>query len=480
MNKSYQSLALFFFLFGLTLFSLSKIVTNDNWFLHQIFCILNTFIILIFFLKLHYKYYKLDLILLDARCLVLFVFFVYHIIGPSILVFDSDEQINNEQELYFVSSDLALKVNSINLIGLSIAFFISSTIKLSWATKLITFLTKPNKYLKFSTPKSIIALTIFFIILQIYAIKINFDTLNQSSAFGNWFIFITAGSIFMLIVHESNKFYLLIFAIFLLCFNIICGLLLFNKTLIVANIISFSFAYALRKNSIKIIILFLTLTFFLFSSIGNLSQNAAFINKTYDYENKNIINILSFRKDIILNKQNYILISNYENYNTWSRFNFMNTQGAAIDFYDNGNGSELYKKTLWFFVPRILNIEKPNLSLSDKELFEQITNISGSHKTAGIFVDGYYNLGWLGVVISSIIFGFFILIASIIIKIIYFQRIYILFFFLFLILLSLTNLDKNFLYFYSTTIYIIVIFIGLYLTKNLLKNYKFFLKKLYK
>jgi hypothetical protein len=479
MNKSYLSLALFFFLFGLTLFTLSKIITNDNWFIHQIFCILNTFIILFFFLKLYCKYNKLDLILLDARCIVLLAFLVYNIFGPSILVFGSDEQIDNEQNLYFVSADLALKINSMNLIGLSIAFFLSSTIKLSWAIKLITFLTKPNKYLKFSTPKSIIAVTIFFIILQIYSVKINLTIINQpifGSVFSSWFIFITAGSIFMLILHESNKFYFLIFSIFLLCLNIICGLLLFNKTVIVASILSFSFAYALRKNSIKIIILVFPLIFFLFSFIGNLSQNYAQTYATQKYENKNIIDILLYRKDIVLNKTNYVLIDEVENYNTWSRFNLMNTQGAAIDFYDKGNGSELYKEALWFLIPRILNKEKPNLSLSDKELFEKITNTVGSHKSAGIFLDGYYNLGWTGVVISSTIFGFFILIASIIIKIIYFQRIYVLFFFLFFILLSLTNIDKNFLYYFSSIIYIIFFFAGLYLIKIFLKIHKFLLK----
>jgi hypothetical protein len=472
MNKSFLSLALFFFLFGLTLFNLSKIITNDNWFIHQIFCILNTLIILFFFLKLYCKYNKLDTVLLDARCVVLFVFLVYNIFGPSILVFGSDEQFDNEQALYFVSADLGLKINSINLIGLSIALFLSSTIKLSWASKLITFLLKPNKYLKFSTPKSIIALSIFLIILQIYSIKINLAILNKSAVpnvFSNWFIFIGAASIFILILHESNKFYLLIFAIFLLCFNIISGLFLFNKSVVVANILSFTIAYALRTNSIKIIILVFPLTFFLFSFIGNLHQNYAHILYTSQKYEKNIIDILLYRKEIILNKENYILIQENVNYDTWSRYNFMNTQGAAIDFYDKGDGSKLYQETLWFLVPRILNKEKPNLSLSNKELFEKITDLVGSHKSAGVFSDGYYNLGWPGVVISSTILGFFLLISSIIIKVIYYQRIYILFFFLFFILLSLTNIDKDFLYYYSTIIYIIFFFACLFLIKKFLK-----------
>ena len=151
----------------------------------------------------------------------------------------------------------------------------------------------------------------------------------------------------------------------------------------------------------------------------------------------------------------------------------MNTQGAAIDFYDKGDGSKLYQKILWFLVPRILNKEKPNLSLSNKELFEKITDLTGSHKSAGIFPDGYYNLGWPGVVISSTIFGFFLLLSSIIIKVIYYQRIYILFFLLLFILLSLTNIDKDFLYYYSTIIYIIFFFAVLFLIKKFFKFLNF-------
>ena len=112
--------------------------------------------------------------------------------------------------------------------------------------------------------------------------------------------------------------------------------------------------------------------------------------KNYNYQ---------FKADIF--KKNILTNENKSSASLWDRLNYLNTQGAVINFYDNNDKAENLKLSLWLFIPRIIFEQKPNINLFSKNLYRKITGHGGSSDTPGIFIEGYYNYGWFGLFLTS-------------------------------------------------------------------------------
>ena len=92
-------------------------------------------------------------------------------------------------------------------------------------------------------------------------------------------------------------------------------------------------------------------------------------------------------------------------YYPWSRFCYLPPQGAALDFYDTGRGGDDYSLVGWVFLPRFIFPDKPIITASGPEFHFKITGHDTSSTGHGVFVNGYYNLGWWGVVFVGIAVG---------------------------------------------------------------------------
>jgi hypothetical protein len=91
-------------------------------------------------------------------------------------------------------------------------------------------------------------------------------------------------------------------------------------------------------------------------------------------------------------------------YNAWNRFTYTTDQPAAVDLYDSGRGGEDYRLLWWVFIPRFAISEKPIMTTGNK-LNEKIKGSDTSSCSPGIFVDGYYNFGWLGLIVVGLSVG---------------------------------------------------------------------------
>lgn len=91
--------------------------------------------------------------------------------------------------------------------------------------------------------------------------------------------------------------------------------------------------------------------------------------------------------------------------NTWGRLSYTVSQTAAMDLYENGRGGDELSLIPWTFVPRMFAPGKPIMTRSGGELNEKVTGYTTSSTGTGIFVSGYYNAGWAGVVLASLLCG---------------------------------------------------------------------------
>jgi hypothetical protein len=94
-----------------------------------------------------------------------------------------------------------------------------------------------------------------------------------------------------------------------------------------------------------------------------------------------------------------------EKYYGWARFSYTPAQAAAIVLYDSGRGDRDFELLGWSFLPRFLFPEKPQMSASGREFHIKVTGVDNSQTGHGIFINGYYNLGWWGLIIVSIFAG---------------------------------------------------------------------------
>jgi hypothetical protein len=100
--------------------------------------------------------------------------------------------------------------------------------------------------------------------------------------------------------------------------------------------------------------------------------------------------------------RNYDLV----NIGVWSRLDYTSPDAAAMWLYENGIGGENYRLIPWVFVPRFLYPEKPEISGAGAKLTEKVLGFSTSSTGLGIFISGYYDLGWFGLIGASILAGF--------------------------------------------------------------------------
>jgi len=89
----------------------------------------------------------------------------------------------------------------------------------------------------------------------------------------------------------------------------------------------------------------------------------------------------------------------------WARLNYLPAQQAARELYDQGRGSDDLSHAMWIFAPRFIFPGKPTMSSAGEDLYEKVTGVRGSSEGVGVFVDGYYILGWFGVLLASVTYG---------------------------------------------------------------------------
>jgi hypothetical protein len=78
---------------------------------------------------------------------------------------------------------------------------------------------------------------------------------------------------------------------------------------------------------------------------------------------------------------------------------------AAVDLYDSNDGGEDVKLLAWAFVPRAIVPTKPIMTRSGTDFNAKVTGSDSSSTGMGLFVSGYYNLGWIGLILASALAG---------------------------------------------------------------------------
>ena len=462
-NKSWMLVGCNFFVLGIIFLALSYNVNQDEWFFHGIFFVLSSLIVCKQFLRLIFL--PKEIVFFDLRWIFLFSFWIYFVVGPSLLVFGDKELINNTKDIYSVELELALRINSIHAIGLSIVLIMLSKFKLIWPMNIINTLKKELRFFDPIGHRTLIVGTSFCLFSYLNVSLVKIEYIDKNFLYGIYQIFQHAGIGFSLILfYFEGKFKNTIRLIVLLYLSLYMagGFIYLDKTMVMAPISFLLISYSIKKNSIKLLAIFLIGLYFFIQVFGSIVTYKRSYNSNF-----------KFSEAINSTKSKYT-------FEIWDRINYMSSQAAALDLYSEGNGGEGMSNIFWLFVPRFLNKDKPDVSSSSAKFSKKFRKHGGTRDSPGVFVEGYYNYGWIGLIFVSLLIGLVLKIYSVLIKSIIQKKLYSFYFIIFsgiwtsfridgLIITDYLGQLIIFLYF---MILIILILILLRLL-SVSKNYKF-------
>ena len=462
-NKSWIIVGINFLILGLIFLTLSYIVNSDEWFFHTIFIFLSSLIVAHKFIKLINL--PKEILFVDLRWIFLFSFWFYFVVGPSLLVFGDKELINNTKDIYSVELELALRINSINAIGLSIVLIMYSKFKLTWPKNIINKLKKEIRFFDPMGYRTLIVATSFclFSLINVFLVKVQY--IDKNFLYGIYQIFQHAGVGFSIVFfYYQGKFRKIVYLIILLYLFLYLwsGFYFLDKSTIMAPISFLLISYCIKKNSFKLFIFLFVGLIFLIQTLGS------FVTYSRSYKTN-----FEFSETINPSTSRY-------SFEIWDRINYMSSQAAALDLYSDGNGGEGLSNIFWLFVPRFLNKDKPDVSSSSSKFSKKFRKHGGTRDSPGVFVEGYYNYGWIGLIFVSFLIGLVLKIYSVLIKSIIHKKLYSFYFIIFsgiwtsfridgLIITDYLGQLIIFLYFMILIILILILLRPL----SISKNYKF-------
>ncbi len=90
----------------------------------------------------------------------------------------------------------------------------------------------------------------------------------------------------------------------------------------------------------------------------------------------------------------------------WARLSYVHVQSFAMERYDSGMPGGTLTTALIVLIPRAIWPEKPVTTDMAKDFYELVTGWRGeTHLGLGLFGEGYWNLGWLGVILLGLATG---------------------------------------------------------------------------
>ncbi len=394
-----------FGLFGFVALAAVEFTAPNDWYMLGLVCgSALVYAIAILFLGLRDSAKR---VLTDPFLSLIAVFSLHFLFGPLSLVIGPEDEAYYILYWYPTTAQDAVRVTSLNLIGLGMLLFAASFID----GLLIEKIVQPTIafFIKIPTRR---VFWLFFTIgfsATLWMFILDFTRFNDEIVSGSIIMLSQLISIAILvgIIYQGRGRKLLCgIAILIALTKSGMGFLLFSKSIILEPVLIIIVGFYLRWVSLK----FLVVGFFIL--LLGLSLLSKPILMGRDMLQLSSDKSISTRLDILQSIFSVAPQTHDVQTSGWSRLCYTSQQVAAIDLYEQGQGGDDMKLLGWVFLPRILFPDKPIISRSGSKFNEKITGFDTSSSAMGLFLSGYYNLGWIGLFLVSILTGWILAIFA--------------------------------------------------------------------
>jgi len=339
-------------------------------------------------------------VLTDPFLVLVSSFALYFLFGTLVLVIGPEGQASDASRWYPTTAVDAVRITAMNLLGLATMLFAAGFFPIkrieSFAQPAIAnfskFPTQKLFWLFFCIGGSANLLVLFVDIAATGGIVVS-GTIRMLASLTQFAILVG------ILCRGRGAGVLHVMALTLAIFNSATGLLFFNKSAAIMPILVLFLGLYIRQPSLKLIVAFFTvLAAFLLFIAKPIGDARTLLVKGGNYS-------VSARLQIL----NRVFAPNAtkpdHSSGVWSRLCYTTAQVAAVDLYEKKQGGRDVELLAWVFVPRVLFPNKPIMTRSGTEFNKQVTGSDSSSSGIGLFISGYYNLGWVGLFMASIVAG---------------------------------------------------------------------------
>lgn len=338
-------------------------------------------------------------VLTDPFLILVGAFSVYFLFGTLLLAIGPEDQASYALQWYPTTAQDAVRITAMNLIGLATllfaaGFFPSQRVEKSTQPTIAFFDKLPIKkifwlFLIIGVGAKLQVLSVDIAATDDVIVLGTIRTLAGLTQFA-----ILAGMLYQgrdaRVIH--------VIAITLAIFESAIGLLLFNKSAALMPIMVLLLGLYLHRPSLKLIVTSVAILVTVFLVLVNpIGDARPMLGVSGDKS-------VSVRLQILKEVFGSDTPPNYGS-GAWSRLCYTVSQVAAVGLYENNQGGEDMELLAWVFVPRVLVSDKPIITRSGTDFNKKITGSDTSSTGIGLFVSGYYNLGWVGLFLVSILAG---------------------------------------------------------------------------
>ena len=374
-------------------------IDDDSWQILAVFLIISGISLLPFIYRAINR--PAPVVVADHLFVLTIAYFVYFIFGALLLPMGTKEEVDFALSYYPINAHTALEVAIVNTFGFGLALIAGALAPRRLVLQL------GNSALRIGNKIPLSVVIALFLIVGTYAyyhvLNFDFNPKPGEVMAGTWRSLTNLLLVSIILAGAYSGKGASIYRVLAICFTVIqvvVGFLMLNKSQALLPIVAISIGYGWRLGVRKIAlpsIAALTIAFLLIASPVSSVRN------TYGLDT--YIN-LDTRIDVLWSLLSSPRTNSINNeYFPWARLCYTPAQAAGMMLYESGSGGYDFEKIGWVFLPRFLFPDKPIISSAGADLHYKISGYMNSSAGLGVFVDGYYNYGLIGVVFSSLIVG---------------------------------------------------------------------------
>lgn len=329
-------------------------------------------------------------------------FILYYVLGALLIPLGPRDQAEHALSGYWLDVVLAMRVTAVNAVGLGLALISGSLCGTRWVSRLA----RRSVALGAGIPRHWVTVGFMFVggITALYVLALDLGLHGDGGGVVSGTVRALSNlalvAIVMAIAYRGpGNLGLGALAVLLAACLGAAGLLQLNKSAVLFPMAAVFAGMAWRTSVRRVMapaIVTLLAAFLLIGSPVGTARNTA--STTVDLGERTAILSAS------LAGQSPVA-SDDGGYQHWARFSYLGPQSAAIDMYDSGRGGDDYTKLGWVFLPRALFPGKPIITASSREFYYRLSGSETSSTGQGVFVSGYYDLGWVGAAVVGVVVG---------------------------------------------------------------------------
>lgn len=343
----------------------------------------------------------------DNTLIFSFFYVFYFVIGASLLSLGPDEQVKCAQSFFWTDVPLALKATAVNGVGFGLALIFSTLLPESAVVRWCRRVVESGR----GIPKSALIMIFISIGTACYLDVWRHGIGNAEGVVSGTILTASMLRYVGIILAASYKgrggIAFLVLAVAVSLASAASGALLLGKSNIIFPLLALVIGLMQRVGAKKIALPGAAAMLIVLAAFGPVVSHAR-VRYAFD-SSADISDKARYIWSDLFNSNKDSLSGDYP---LWARLCYLTAQGAAISYRDSGQGADEFSKIFWIFVPRLLFPDKPNLTQAGLDFNAKVIGSNTTSTGFGIFADGYYNAGWVGVVLVGVIVGQIVGLAS--------------------------------------------------------------------